>query len=104
MDKNLNEQELLTALRERVFDPELGVNIVDLGLVESLENRNGAICLDLIMTTPTCPQGHGLAQEAKTVLEKFANGRPVAARLLEEPLWSPERMNDDAKRKLGWRV
>lgn len=86
------------------MDPELGVNIVDLGLIERLEARPDGILLDLIMTTPTCPQGHGLAEESKRVLEAAAPGLPVTARLLVSPLWSPERMTAEAKRQLGWKV
>ncbi|CAA6605651.1 Metal-sulfur cluster biosynthetic protein [Rhodospirillaceae bacterium LM-1] len=93
---------LLQALKAQVMDPELGVNIVDLGLVERLEAMPDGLEIDLIMTTPTCPQGHGLTDEAKRVLEQAAPGFPVAARLLSEPFWSPDRMSEAARRHLGW--
>jgi metal-sulfur cluster biosynthetic enzyme len=96
--------ELTNALKARVMDPELGVNIVDLGLVERLEASGTDIALDLIMTTPTCPQGHGLAEEAKRVLEQAAPGHQVTTRLLSSPLWSQERMSDEARRQLGWKT
>lgn len=94
--------DLRNALKSRVLDPELGVNIVDLGLVERLDIEGGTICLDLVMTTPTCPQGHGLTGEACRAIENAAPGHKVVARLLDRPLWSPERMSDDARRQLGW--
>lgn len=97
-----NCQDLLECLRDKVVDPELGINIVDLGLVERLEVEGQRIQLDLIMTTPTCPQGHGLADEAGQVLAKAAPGYRVLARLVAHPLWSPERMTPSAKLRLGW--
>lgn len=95
---------LLLALKARVMDPELGVNIVDLGLIERLDCGPNGIELDLIMTTPTCPQGHGLTDEARRVLESAAPGQTVTARLLPQPFWSPERMSDEARRQLGWKT
>ncbi|MFA6021475.1 MAG: iron-sulfur cluster assembly protein [Rhodospirillales bacterium] len=89
---------LLLALKAKVMDPELGVNIVD------LDCKHDGIELDLIMTTPTCPQGHGLTDEARRVLESAAPGQTVTARLLPQPFWSPARMSDEARRQLGWKT
>lgn len=98
-----NEVDLLNALKSKVLDPELGVNIVDLGLVERLEIKPDAICLDLIMTTPTCPQGHALLDDARRVLEKLLPQIPIQTQLVDHPLWTPDRMTDAARRQLGWK-
>ncbi|MBF0167140.1 MAG: metal-sulfur cluster assembly factor [Alphaproteobacteria bacterium] len=102
MPQILERSRLLDALKSQVQDPELGVNIVDLGLVERLESGHNGIEIDLIMTTPTCPQGHSLLCEAQRVLEKAAPGIAVTARLLAQPFWSQDRMSPAAKAQLGW--
>ncbi|MBF0356432.1 MAG: metal-sulfur cluster assembly factor [Alphaproteobacteria bacterium] len=102
MTQILECSRLLDVLKAQVQDPELGVNIVDLGLVERLESGHNGIEIDLIMTTPTCPQGHSLVSEAQRALERAAPGITVTARLLTQPFWSQDRMSPAAKSQLGW--
>lgn len=97
----MQEQTVLAALRE-VIDPEVGVNIVDLGLVHLLECGARRVYVGLIMTTPACPQGGHLCDLAAAAVARTAAGRSVDVELLDYPLWSPERMSDAAKRQLGW--
>ncbi|MBR9971383.1 metal-sulfur cluster assembly factor [Magnetospirillum sulfuroxidans] len=86
---------LLETLKQ-IIDPDIGVNIVDLGLVESVSDSEGAIRIALIMTTPACPQSGYLRDEAKRLIP----GAQVE--ILEHPLWQPERMSAAAKAILGW--
>lgn len=97
----MQEQAVLAALRE-VIDPEVGVNIVDLGLVHLLDCGARRIYVGLIMTTPACPQGAHLCDLAAAAISRSAAGLPVDVELLDHPLWSPERLSDEAKRQLGW--
>lgn len=99
----MTRDEVLEALRA-VIDPEAGIDIVDLGLVERLEIAPGAVRLALIMTSPSCPQGVHLAAQAREAIEgRAAPALSVTVDVLDRPHWSPERMSDEARRRMGWR-
>ncbi|MEF2070137.1 metal-sulfur cluster assembly factor [Consotaella aegiceratis] len=83
------EQEVREALRS-VDDPELGVNIVDLGLVRSLAIRDRDVAIVLMMTTPTCPLGALIAETAKAAVEqRLGLDWTVAVTLDRETIWQP---------------
>lgn len=91
------------ALR-RVIDPEIGINIVDLGLVYGIEVAGGDVRVDVTMTTPACPLGEYVLAGAEAAIRRDVPGaRSVEVRLVWEPPWSPERMSDEARHQLGWR-
>lgn len=97
----MTEDRVLDALRT-VIDPEAGIDIVDLGLVERLEIGADSIRIGLIMTTPACPQGDLLTRQARAAVENCAPGATVTVEILNEPFWTPERLSDAARRRLGW--
>jgi metal-sulfur cluster biosynthetic enzyme len=94
-------QNLQDALRQ-VIDPEVGMNIVDLGLVYRLEHTQAGVELELTMTSPACPMGEGIAQEAEAALIAAFPGIPVQVQLVWNPPWTPERMSDHARAHFGW--
>lgn len=98
----ITEDSIREALR-RVVDPDVGINIVDLGLVESIRLAPEGLYIDLIMTTPACPQSSYLAdqseREAKTVAGEDVG---VSVAVLPAPLWEPSRLSAAAKAALGW--
>jgi len=94
------DAELLDLLRT-VIDPELGINIVDLGLVYVADRKGNGIYIALTMTTPACPLGEMMIQEIKGVLEKHFPGTPIQVDLVWDPPWSPERMTEASRRQLG---
>ncbi|CDL01376.1 conserved protein of unknown function [Magnetospirillum gryphiswaldense MSR-1 v2] len=81
---------------KQIIDPDVGINIVDLGLVQSVHEEDGQISIALIMTTPACPQSGYLRDEARRLIP----GARVD--ILETPLWEPARMSAAAKDQLGW--
>lgn len=96
--------KLYEALRQ-VIDPEVGINIVDLGLVYGLKQTDDAVKLDLTMTSPACPMGESIAAEAQFVLEEILPpDTSVEINLVWEPAWSPLRMSDLARSTLGWEM
>lgn len=96
-------EDVLDALRG-VIDPEIGLDIVDLGLIETLEVSGDGIRIGLIMTTPSCPQGDLMSRQAEdAVADAAGGGVPVTVDVLAEPLWTPERMSESARRRMGWR-
>ncbi len=86
-----------------VLDPDVGINVVDLGLVEAVEVAPGRVRVGLIMTTPACPQSSYLCDEAERLLrDAAADGTAVDVDILPEPLWSPDRLSPAARSQLGW--
>ena len=96
-------REQVLDILKTIADPELGVNIVDLGLVQSLEAEADRIDVTLIMTSPACPQGHFLADKARRAIALRFPCSAVAVQVTASPPWSPARMSGEAKRQLGWR-
>ena len=95
-----DEAALLDALKE-VIDPELFVNIVDLGLVYELSHDEGKVNVEMTLTSPACPAGPQIISEAKAALEKFDDVEEAVIQLTMSPPWTPERMTDDARDQLG---
>ena len=89
------------ALRE-VIDPEVGINIVDLGLVYGILLEPSAVVVTLTMTTPACPLGDLIESQATHALEAALPGRAVEIRLVWQPPWRIERMSPAARRMLGF--
>ena len=95
------DPELLFPLRS-VIDPELGINIVDLGLVYEAR-RDGAVArVRMTMTTPACPMGPYLTDEVRHALTTLVGGvQEVEIDLVFEPRWSPTQMTEEARQTLG---
>lgn len=92
-------QRVLDILRA-VLDPDVGINIVDLGLVETVAVEAARARVGLIMTTPACPQSGYLRDECERLLRSA--GLEPEVRVLDAPLWAPERLSADAREALGW--
>jgi metal-sulfur cluster biosynthetic enzyme len=93
--------ELVAAL-SRVLDPEIGLDVVTLGLVYSAVRRGEVACVELTMTTPACPQQEMIVEEARAALEVLPGIARADVQLVFEPRWSPDRISDEGKRRLGW--
>jgi len=95
--------EILEALKE-VYDPEIGVNIVDLGLIYGLEwdDEKGQVHVDLTLTSPGCPLGPEIIRDIKRELRALDDVLDVDVDLVWSPLWHPSMMSDDAKDELGY--
>lgn len=92
---------VLTVLRQ-VIDPELGINIVDLGLVYDVTVDDGDVNIDMTMTTPACPIAGTLTQQAEMViLRTFSDVRAVTIELVWEPEWNPMMMSWEARAVFG---
>ena len=97
------------AVREcmrQVIDPELFVNIVDLGLVygvdfEPAEQGGQNVKIEMTMTSPACPAGPQLVQNSKDEIGKLEGVGEVDIKVVLSPPWSPDRMTEDAKDQLG---
>ena len=95
-----DEVTLLEALKQ-VIDPELMINIVDLGLVYSIEQEDDTVKVEMTLTSPACPAGPQIVQQSKMALEKVEGVKAAEIKLVLSPPWSPDRMTDEARDHLG---
>jgi len=97
--------EMLRELLREVIDPEIGVNIVDLGLVyDARLSGDDVAMVRMTLTTPGCPLGGYLDDEIRKTLWAAPGVHDVDVRIVWDPPWDPdEMMSDWAKEQLGWR-
>ena len=95
-----DEVALLEALKQ-VIDPELMINIVDLGLVYSIDQEEDKVKVEMTLTSPACPAGPQLVQQSKLAIEKVEGVKAAEIKLVLSPPWSPDRMTDEARDQLG---
>lgn len=87
---------------KKVFDPEIPMNIVDLGLVYGLErDDDGRVTVRLTMTSPGCPVADLLCDEVRRAVEQVPGVRSVQVDVVWEPPWGPDKMSEFARRQLG---
>jgi len=103
----LSEDRIREELKQ-VVDPELFVNVIDLGLIYQVdllpaedEPEKTDIAIEMTLTSPACPAGPQLIQQCKNVLGRLEGVRDVNVRLVMTPPWTPDRMTDDARDQLG---
>jgi metal-sulfur cluster biosynthetic enzyme len=98
----LKPELVLDALYE-VIDPELGVNIVDLGLVyDVVIDDDGGVVVVMTLTTPGCPLAGFMEDEIHRCLSQFPQVRAAEVEIVWDPPWDPELMSDEAREQLGW--
>ncbi len=95
-----DDAALIDALRQ-VIDPELMINIVDLGLVYSINHTDRKVLVEMTLTSPACPAGPQIISQAKMSLEKLPGVETAEIKLTMSPPWTPDRMTDDARDQLG---
>jgi metal-sulfur cluster biosynthetic enzyme len=99
----ITEEEVLNVMRG-IIDPELGINVVDLGLVYGTKIEDGRIRISMTMTTPACPMHSAITQEARELLmEELEEVEDVKVDLVWDPPWNPVMMSEHAKEQLGFR-
>jgi metal-sulfur cluster biosynthetic enzyme len=95
------KEQILEALKN-VVDPELGINIVDLGLVYGVDLQGGAVHITYTLTTMGCPIGPLIEAEMKQFLSGVEGVDEVEAEMVLRPPWTPEMMSEEAKAALGF--
>jgi metal-sulfur cluster biosynthetic enzyme len=101
----VTEQDVLSALKS-CYDPEIPVNIVDLGLIYSVKfdaapEDKQDVAVDLTLTSQGCPEHVNISAQVKSRLEQLPGIRNAAVNVVWTPPWSPERLSPDAKKQLG---
>ncbi len=93
-------REVMEALRE-VRDPELGMNIVDLGLVYNVEVEDGEALVTMTLTSPGCPAGGQILEDSQKQAESVEEIEAADVDLVWKPFWSPDRIDDEVRATLG---
>jgi metal-sulfur cluster biosynthetic enzyme len=102
MTENTRMEELASVLLTQVVDPELGLDIVDLGLVYDIKVELPVARVTMTLTTPGCPLHDTMTDGVRESLLRLPGVEEVDVKLVWEPRWSPDRMTPEAKRRLGW--
>ncbi len=98
-DEPLTEERVFEALRS-VYDPELPVNIVDLGLIYDVGISGRNVNIKMSLTTPGCGMGATIAKQAEMAIKPIG-AKNVFIDIVWDPPWNPDMMSDEAKRRLG---
>jgi metal-sulfur cluster biosynthetic enzyme len=106
----VTEQDVLSALRS-CYDPEIPVNIVDLGLIykvnfaavtaDTPEQVTQDVTIDMTLTAQGCPEHVNISAQVKSRLEQLPGVRNAAVNIVWTPPWTPERLSPDARKQLG---
>jgi metal-sulfur cluster biosynthetic enzyme len=98
------DPDILRQALTQVIDPEVGMNIVDLGLVYDIRIAAERIEVDITMTTPACPMSSMIAEQAREViLAALPAETEVMVNLVWDPPWDASMMSDHAREHFGWR-
>ena len=102
----INREDIINEIK-KVYDPEIPVNIWDLGLIYDISVNKDGVVIEMTFTSPTCPMMEEIVDEVKTNVESVTDGKPVDVKLVWEPAWDLSRMSESARIELdlteqGW--
>jgi metal-sulfur cluster biosynthetic enzyme len=101
--RNMTEQQVCDILRD-VIDPEVGMNIVALGLVYRIDATAERVTIQMTMTSPACPMGEMIVSDASSALAKaLPSDVSLDVQLVWEPPWDPSMMDAATKLHFGWK-
>lgn len=102
IDKGYLEQKIIAVL-ETVFDPEIPVNIYELGLIYSIKlDDEGSVDIMMTLTSPACPVAESLPGEVREKVKSIEDIKEVNINLVWEPPWNKDMMSEEAKLNLGF--
>ena len=96
----VTEEKVLLALSE-VYDPEIPIDIVNLGLIYGVEINGGNVLIRMTMTAPGCPASGQIASESKMLVEELTGVDNVDIDIVWDPPWDPSRMSEEAQQSMG---
>ncbi|MDP6548797.1 MAG: metal-sulfur cluster assembly factor [Dehalococcoidia bacterium] len=94
-------QEVVFETLKSVFDPEIPVNIVDLGLIYDIQVTGGDVYVQMTLTFPGCGMGPFIAQQAETAIQEIDGVNDVEVELVFDPPWTPDLISEEARSMLG---
>ena len=101
MNEFLELEERIVAMLKTVYDPEIPVNIYDLGIIYRIDANNGDVVLDMTLTAPNCPAAEFIMEDVKMKIESVEGVKSVVVNLVFEPEWDRSMMSEEAQLELG---
>ena len=96
----LTKEKVLEAL-SNVYDPEIPIDIVNLGLVYDVEIDGDVVNLKMTMTSPGCPSAREIILESQTLVSELDEVKEATVEVVWDPPWTPEKMSDEARASMG---
>jgi FeS assembly SUF system protein len=101
MNEFLSIEENIVKMLRTVFDPEIPVNVYDLGLIYKVDIDNDVVTLDMTLTAAGCPASDFILEDVRMKVESVEGVKEVIINLVFDPPWGQEMMSDEAKLELG---
>lgn len=95
----VTKEDVIKVLK-KVYDPEIPINVYDLGLIYNIKVENDVVYIDMTMTSPACPLTFFVVSMVKSAVKGIKGVKDVKVRLVWDPPWSPERATEEGKKKL----
>ena len=92
----INNEQIIECIKT-VMDPEIPVNLYDLGLIYSIKNRNNNVVIEMTLTKPNCPVAGQMPENVAKSIEQIYGLRSIEVKLVWKPTWSKDLMSEDAK-------
>ena len=96
-----NKEQIESALKE-CYDPEIPLNVLDLGLIYDIRLDNGSVEIDMTLTAPGCPMHALISKDIETKVRNVEGVGDVKVNVVWDPPWTPERISEEGKRVLGF--
>lgn len=96
-------EEKIVAMLKTVYDPEIPVNVYDLGLIYKIDvDDDGNVVIDMTLTAPNCPAADFIMEDVRQKIESIDGVRTATINLVFEPEWDKDMMSEEAKLELGF--
>jgi len=98
--KSVTKEQVMKVLKT-CYDPEIPINIVDLGLIYGIKINGGNVSIKMTLTSHMCPLAGFIAENVKEKIQSLAGVKKVDVEIVWKPQWSPEKMSKEARKNLG---
>ncbi len=102
MNEFLELEEKIVRVLKTVFDPEIPVDIYELGLIYNIDINDGEVIIEMTLTAPNCPAADFILEDVKQKVEGVEGVKSIEIKLVFEPEWSKDRMSEEALLELGY--
>ncbi|MFB6088569.1 MAG: metal-sulfur cluster assembly factor [Candidatus Aenigmatarchaeota archaeon] len=97
----VTEKDVEDTLKE-VKDPEIGIDVVNLGFIYDIDVDDNKVTIEMTLTVPGCPMHSAITRDVKRKVSELEGVEEVEVNMVFDPPWSPEKMSDEAREKLGY--
>jgi len=99
----VSQDEVIGVLK-KCYDPEIPINIVDLGLVYNVDIQEEKVLVRMTLTAPGCPASSYISTDVKRKIEGLPGVKEATVQVVWDPPWTPEKMSETAKKQFGWGI